>query len=292
MDMKRILQALDGASTKPVEGANDMKKFMSIISEGANPHKVSLPVQMAMQHYQEEPKTVVTKPATPSLLKKYFAEAEAEVEAEKAVKKARLNQYANKIAERVLMKESVIAEKSTTEKQARTMAAAAHNPAFAKKVGIKTSVAKEFNKADTGTKQLSNAMKHKDLNENQLEAAPRDPRTIQQEIKQEEKSATKVEYTLGKVREITKEIKYNDTPGDIVLRVRALAQTVPNIDQHDLRSSEEAVFEKVRELESAIYSLEEAFEYAARHARNKVEDLESELDELNWNSKYGRAEEE
>ena len=50
-------------------------------------------------------------------------------------------------------------EKSTSEKQARTMAAAAHNPAFAKKVGIPQSVAKDFNKADKGTKQLSNAMK-------------------------------------------------------------------------------------------------------------------------------------
>jgi len=50
-------------------------------------------------------------------------------------------------------------EKSTSEKQARTMAAAAHNPEFAKKVGIDQSVAKEFNKADTGTEQLSNAMK-------------------------------------------------------------------------------------------------------------------------------------
>jgi len=38
---------------------------------------------------------------------------------------------------------------STTKKQARTMAAAAHNPAFAKKVGIPVKVAKEFNRADT-----------------------------------------------------------------------------------------------------------------------------------------------
>lgn len=37
---------------------------------------------------------------------------------------------------------------SKTPKQARTMAAAAHNPEFAKKVGIPQSVAKEFNKAD------------------------------------------------------------------------------------------------------------------------------------------------
>lgn len=43
---------------------------------------------------------------------------------------------------------------SKSPKQARTMAAAAHNPAFAKKVGIPTKIAKEFNKADTGGKML------------------------------------------------------------------------------------------------------------------------------------------
>ena len=60
--MKRILQAMDGVATKPVVGANDMAKFLSIVDKNAsvqllqegNPHKVSLPVQMAMQHYQKE----------------------------------------------------------------------------------------------------------------------------------------------------------------------------------------------------------------------------------------------
>jgi hypothetical protein len=41
---------------------------------------------------------------------------------------------------------------SKSKAQARLMAAAAHNPAFAKKVGIPTSVAKEFNAADKGKK--------------------------------------------------------------------------------------------------------------------------------------------
>jgi hypothetical protein len=44
---------------------------------------------------------------------------------------------------------------SKTRKQARTMAAAAHNPKFAKRVGIPISVAKEFNRADAGTGILS-----------------------------------------------------------------------------------------------------------------------------------------
>lgn len=54
-------------------------------------------------------------------------------------------------------------EKSTSEKQARFMAAAAHDPKFAKRVGIDQDVAKEFNKADTGTKLLSKAMKKESL---------------------------------------------------------------------------------------------------------------------------------
>jgi hypothetical protein len=42
---------------------------------------------------------------------------------------------------------------SSAPKQARTMAAAAHNPKFAKKVGIPTKVAKEFNQADAAKHQ-------------------------------------------------------------------------------------------------------------------------------------------
>ena len=40
---------------------------------------------------------------------------------------------------------------SKTKSQARLMAAAAHNPVFAKKVGVPQSVARDFNKADKGT---------------------------------------------------------------------------------------------------------------------------------------------
>lgn len=47
---------------------------------------------------------------------------------------------------------------STSPKQARMMAAAAHDPAFAKKVGVPVGVAKEFNKADTGGAMLKQAM--------------------------------------------------------------------------------------------------------------------------------------
>ena len=51
--------------------------------------------------------------------------------------------------------ETELDERSKSQAQARMMAGAAHDPKFAKKVGVKQSVAKEFNKADTGKKMSS-----------------------------------------------------------------------------------------------------------------------------------------
>lgn len=50
---------------------------------------------------------------------------------------------------------------SVSPKQARTMAGAAHDPAFAKKMSIPQSVAKEFNQADKGGPMLSKGNKPK-----------------------------------------------------------------------------------------------------------------------------------
>jgi hypothetical protein len=49
---------------------------------------------------------------------------------------------------------------STSDKQRRFMAAAAHDPAIAKAAGIPQSVAKDFNQADKG-KKLAEALKRK-----------------------------------------------------------------------------------------------------------------------------------
>lgn len=50
---------------------------------------------------------------------------------------------------------------SKSPKQARLMAAAAHNSAFARKVGVPVKVAKEFNQADAGTGILSRKRRKK-----------------------------------------------------------------------------------------------------------------------------------
>lgn len=52
---------------------------------------------------------------------------------------------------------------STSQAQARFMAAAAHDPEFAKKVGVPQSVAKEYNQEDRGGKLLKQAMQAKAL---------------------------------------------------------------------------------------------------------------------------------
>ena len=55
---------------------------------------------------------------------------------------------------------------SVSKKQRNLMAAAAHNPAFAKKVGVPVSVAKEFNAADKGRKfARGGEMDKKDLSQ-------------------------------------------------------------------------------------------------------------------------------
>jgi hypothetical protein len=103
MDMKQILQAMDSVKiSAPIENTDDMKKFMSIVTEGANPHKVALPVQMAMQHYSTPAKDEIAKLARPSLLKQYMAEASAEQVQTQHVKKAEINQYAKYIAYKVM----------------------------------------------------------------------------------------------------------------------------------------------------------------------------------------------
>jgi hypothetical protein len=50
---------------------------------------------------------------------------------------------------------------STSKKQEKFMAAAAHNPKFAKMAGIPVKVAKEYNKADQAKKSVPNDYKSK-----------------------------------------------------------------------------------------------------------------------------------
>lgn len=78
---------------------------------------------------------------------------------------------------------------STSKKQHGFMAAVAKNPAFAKKVGVPSSVGKEFLTADKGKKfKEGGAMKHDDMKQDM----PMIKKVAKQEVKAHEKSMHKM----------------------------------------------------------------------------------------------------
>ena len=82
-----------------------MSRFLSIMNEGKSPHKVALPVQMAMQHYQTPVKQAINE--TSSVFKTYVALVEDDISEKKIAKQQLIRQYSQRIAEAVLMKERV-----------------------------------------------------------------------------------------------------------------------------------------------------------------------------------------
>ena len=78
---------------------------------------------------------------------------------------------------------------SVSKKQHNFMAAIAHNPAFAKKVGIPQSVGKEFNNADKGKKfSKGGTMKHSDIKQDM----PMMKKVAGEAVKSHEKSMHKM----------------------------------------------------------------------------------------------------
>ena len=111
MDMKKILQAMDGAASKPVEGVDSMAKFIRVVNESKSPlNRLTTAESMAMNHYTPEvARTTITSPvlnvakdAKPSMVGKYFKQVEEEF-AESAVRhKDRARQLAERVIERIV----------------------------------------------------------------------------------------------------------------------------------------------------------------------------------------------
>ena len=99
-----------GADNLQTTVQENMDKFLSIVkkndvkilNEGRGPHKVALPVQMTMQHYQKTETATVKKSLG---ISKYLHKVEEELAEQQAHKRQLINQYASTVAERVLMKE-------------------------------------------------------------------------------------------------------------------------------------------------------------------------------------------
>ena len=107
MDMKKILQAMDGVKAKAEVNSSDMKKFLTIV-EGKGPLNRSTTAEaLTMQHYTEPKKTItapvlnVAEGATPSMIGKYFATVEQELKEAAARPNERARQLAERVIERV-----------------------------------------------------------------------------------------------------------------------------------------------------------------------------------------------
>jgi len=89
---------------------NNLSKFLSIVkqhdvkvlNEGTSPHKVTLPVQMAMQHYSKPVKEERVK--GPSLIGPYMKLVESRVTETEEQRKQSIQKKAKQVAERVLNK--------------------------------------------------------------------------------------------------------------------------------------------------------------------------------------------
>lgn len=78
MDMKKILQAFDGANeTAPIADATDMKKFLSIVVESKDSgNRLTQAEQLAMQTYAEPQKVIKPDTAKKGLFKEFYEKYE------------------------------------------------------------------------------------------------------------------------------------------------------------------------------------------------------------------------
>jgi len=103
MDMKKILQAIDGQAAKPEAQVGDMKRFVSIIAEGAGKlNRLTAAESIAVNTYTEYDSKIVEKKTNYKLIDKYFKEVEAEVAESLEKKKEKSTKLAERVIERVV----------------------------------------------------------------------------------------------------------------------------------------------------------------------------------------------
>lgn len=117
----------------------------------------------------------------------------------------------------------------------------------------------------------------------QLEPIEEDatPEQIQAEIQRLQPIADKLEFAQSEARDITKAIKYEQTTTDILVQLSGLADKL-GIDEKELDYYERQVYEAKSKLESAIYEMEEVFEDKYRDVANKIEELEMDLEDIEY----------
>lgn len=88
-----------------------------------------------------------------------------------------------------------------------------------------------------------------------------------------------MDLVISRVNDTTRDIKYNDVPSNIYMKVQSLAED-NGVDEQELEWKIDEVREAVNKLESAIYNLVEPFEEKKRDIDNEKDELEWELEEI------------
>lgn len=103
MDMKKILQAMDGAAKPVAKADDDMKRFVSIIAEGRGPlNRPTQAEKITTQHYAKPTKPVVEQRTPQSGIDRYFKAVEQEVFESQSQATAAKDRRAKQLAERAI----------------------------------------------------------------------------------------------------------------------------------------------------------------------------------------------
>ena len=98
---------------------------------------------------------------------------------------------------------------------------------------------------------------------------------IYENVQQMEDRLSQLEVALGQAREITRDIKRDDTHINILSKLGVLAEEVGlELDNYQ----ESRVLQVHNQLESEIYELEEVFQDAIRDIKNQIDELEYDED--------------
>ena len=104
---------------------------------------------------------------------------------------------------------------------------------------------------------------------------------IQAQIKKLQPIADKLEFSKSEARDITKVINYENTVSEIMVNLSTLADKL-GIDEKELDYYERQVYEAKNKLESAVYEMEEVFEDKYKEVAYKIEELEMDLDDMEY----------
>ena len=107
------------------------------------------------------------------------------------------------------------------------------------------------------------------------------PDEIKAQIAKLQPIADKLEFGPGEAREITKQIKYADTHMTIISELNTLADKL-GIEEKELDYYERQVFDAKNKLESACYEMEEIFQDKYKEVAYKIEELEMDLEDIEF----------